>query len=383
MSLLKLKTILPQCGPEQVYTAERKKEILNAIEELNTHDNETIIEEYKEITELMAKRIQKPQKELIHEKITNIIEIIETKETIKITKITQIITDNKNNTINKNNNIEKIENELDNKIEHYTKFTKTNPMIGITWDKTRKKYRLYYDKINKYDSDLTKLTKEIIELIITKIKNTTKNNKISYIIPILNKIYDNKIISYIYNNIELFDILHVFYFLKLKDPRKKYNIYKNKIEYCYLKKNIYNGYIIKKLIDYNTFIEIIHSSNKIAVVDASNIFGLNIMSNINITKEQKYIYQIKKVFEDEKMIEQYYYKGYKIDLYFNEYNIAIECDEFDHTNRNINNEKKRESLLIKKLNCIFIRFNPDEINFDINNVLSQIYKNIKKCIVSK
>jgi very-short-patch-repair endonuclease len=372
MSLIKkLKTILPECAPEQVYTAETKKKILTAIEELNTQDNEILIEAYNEISQLMAKRIQKPQKELIHEKITNVIETIRT-ETVKTT---QIIT-----TINTTNNlIEKIENELDSKIEYYNKFTKNNPMTGITWMNDKKKWRIYNNEF-KINSDRSNLDDAIL-LILTKIETTAKNKKIKYIIPILNKIYDNNIISYKYNNIELFDIFHVFDFLKLKAPRKKYDIFRNKIEYCYLKKNIYNGYIIKKLIDYNTFLEIIHSSNKIAVVDATNIFGLNIMSTINITKEQKYINQIKKVFEDEKMIEQYYCEGYKIDLYFSDYKIAIECDEFNHTDRNIENEIKRETFLRKKLNCIFIRFNPDENNFDINNVLSKIYKNIKKYII--
>jgi len=256
MSLIKrLKTILPQCAPEQVYTAESKEQIINVIKELNTKDNDTLLEAYNEISQLMAKRIiKKPEKELIHKKITNVIETISTIKT-EIVKTTQIITTNTEDNIAEK--IGKLENELDSKIEHYNKFTKNNPMTGITWDKTRKKYRLYYDKLNKYNSDLSILTKELTDLICAKNGKNISN------ICAINFIEYKATNIIIYDNIKspLFDINHIINILDFSAPRKKYEQFKDKITNYYFKKNEYGGYIIKELINEETMYQIVLSSN--------------------------------------------------------------------------------------------------------------------------
>ena len=61
------------------------------------------------------------------------------------------------------------------------------------------------------------------------------------------------------------------------------------------------------------------------------------------------------MFEGENIQPHYSVLGYRIDLYLHEYKLAIEVDELGHTNRNINNEIKRQKALKKELNCIFIR----------------------------
>ena len=65
------------------------------------------------------------------------------------------------------------------------------------------------------------------------------------------------------------------------------------------------------------------------------------------------------------MQTQYSVSGYTIGLYFHKYKLAIEVDGLGHTNRNINNEIERQKALEKELNCIFIRINPDEKDFNI------------------
>ena len=45
-------------------------------------------------------------------------------------------------------------------------------------------------------------------------------------------------------------------------------------------------------------------------------------------------------FEGENMQKQYNILGYRIDLYFHDYNHAIETDENGHSNRNIDYEIK-------------------------------------------
>ena len=43
------------------------------------------------------------------------------------------------------------------------------------------------------------------------------------------------------------------------------------------------------------------------------------------------------------MIDQYTVDNYRIDLYFPKHKLAIECDEFDHADRDIEYEVKRQN----------------------------------------
>ena len=105
--------------------------------------------------------------------------------------------------------------------------------------------------------------------------------------------------------------------------------------------------------------------------------GIRLLDVIN-TKEQTVINSIKDAFEGENMQTQYSVLGYRIDLYFHKYKLAIEVDELGHTNRNINNEIERQKALEKELNCVFIRINPDEKDFNILKAINEIYRHIKK-----
>ena len=62
---------------------------------------------------------------------------------------------------------------------------------------------------------------------------------------------------------------------------------------------------------------------------------------------------------------------YYIDLYFEDYNLAIECDENNHKDRNTANERVREDFLLKQ-NITIVRYNPNCENFDLSNVLQVI-----------
>ena len=96
------------------------------------------------------------------------------------------------------------------------------------------------------------------------------------------------------------------------------------------------------------------------------------------SKEQTIINSIKAAFEGEYIQTQYSVLGYRIDLYFHEYKLAIEVDELGHADRNINNEIERQKALEKELNCVFIRINPDEKDFNIFKEINKIHRHIKK-----
>ena len=86
-------------------------------------------------------------------------------------------------------------------------------------------------------------------------------------------------------------------------------------------------------------------------------------------------------FEGENMETQYSVLKYKIDLYFHEYNLAVEVDEKGHKDRNSEHETERKKEIENELNCKFIRINPDEENFKIFRVQDKIFRHIKKFLI--
>ena len=76
--------------------------------------------------------------------------------------------------------------------------------------------------------------------------------------------------------------------------------------------------------------------------------GFKLYDVIN-TKEQTIINSIKDMFEGENIQTQYSVSGYRIDLYFHEYKLAIEVDKLGHIYRNIKNEIERQKTYL----CIY------------------------------
>ncbi len=101
-------------------------------------------------------------------------------------------------------------------------------------------------------------------------------------------------------------------------------------------------------------------------------FDINYDIITRLYKEQETIGQLITAFKCLNFKTQYAVGDYKIDLYFPEYKLAIECDEFNHMNRDSEYEKSREEYIKTSLECKFIRYNPDDINFNIFNVVSRI-----------
>ena len=58
--------------------------------------------------------------------------------------------------------------------------------------------------------------------------------------------------------------------------------------------------------------------------------------------------------------------------------LAIEVDELGHADRNPNNKLERQKALKREINCVFIRLNPDEKDFNIFKEISKIHRHIKK-----
>ena len=64
--------------------------------------------------------------------------------------------------------------------------------------------------------------------------------------------------------------------------------------------------------------------------------------DITLTKEQSVLKSIMDAFEGKNMQTQYNALGYRIDLYFHDYKLAIEVDEKGHKNRSVDHEIQRQ-----------------------------------------
>ena len=148
----------------------------------------------------------------------------------------------------------------------------------------------------------------------------------------------------------------------------------NENEKILIKKSTNGG---KQKINYLTFdglFRLVSKSRKTEIIDFCINIGIDINTKIYTTIEVDTLKCIIETFNSEKIILQYKVNEYKIDLYFEEKKIAIECDE---THYNIIYDKNREETIKKELECKFIRYKPYDKNFNIFKLLNEIYINIK------
>jgi very-short-patch-repair endonuclease len=113
------------------------------------------------------------------------------------------------------------------------------------------------------------------------------------------------------------------------------------------------------------------------VSDLINILNID-MNTIFSSFEASYIRIIEASFDFCKTEKQFCVDKYKIDIYFTEYKLAIECDEeIVHKNK-FEKDYKRQQIIEEILGCKFLRFNPNKKNFNIGNIISQIFKHIRE-----
>ena len=61
----------------------------------------------------------------------------------------------------------------------------------------------------------------------------------------------------------------------------------------------------------------------------------------------------------------------------------IEVDELGHNDRNDDKEKARENSIKQKLQCEFIRINPDREEYDIYVEIGKIYNHVRNSVEEK
>jgi very-short-patch-repair endonuclease len=156
--------------------------------------------------------------------------------------------------------------------------------------------------------------------------------------------------------------------------------YKENIHYIIKKNKIYksnNGgqNEIIFLLTEKTY-EILKNSYNIRNRYIVNVSDNIKMVNIGMCIENQTIGFIENSFKNIVECKRQYSIGkYRIDLYFIDYKLAIECDENNHIDRNLQEELIRENYIISLGNNI-IRYNPNTIDFDLSNVLRTINKKL-------
>lgn len=109
----------------------------------------------------------------------------------------------------------------------------------------------------------------------------------------------------------------------------------------------------------------------------TKIFGDIKNFNFLMSLETQTIGWIENSYKDvEDTKRQYVIGTYKVDLYFNDYNLVVECDENNHKDRDKNKELERQEFIISTGKTI-IRYDPNNKDFDLSFVLREIHKFIK------
>jgi very-short-patch-repair endonuclease len=91
-------------------------------------------------------------------------------------------------------------------------------------------------------------------------------------------------------------------------------------------------------------------------------------------KETSWLRIIKEAFFFLESELQFSVGTYRIDLYFPQLLVAVECDENGHSDRSSDKEVERQEFIQKTLKCQFVRFNPDVENFNIGTTIGKITK---------
>jgi len=202
--------------------------------------------------------------------------------------------------------------------------------------------------------------------------NYTKEHEIS----IANRLKEKYKCDIIFNEdtpYTLYCAQHISNIINYKNIRQYLS--NNKDNVIKIKNKTSNGEHNINYITINLVLKLLNKTRKESALDICNIIDINIHSNKFICIETDTIKSIMDTFCGEKMIKQFRINKYYIDLYFEDYRLAIECDE---KHDNIIYDSKRENEIIDELSCVFIRYKPYDKDFDIFKILNKIYLHINK-----
>lgn len=180
------------------------------------------------------------------------------------------------------------------------------------------------------------------------------NINLEELLKIFTSSYKHKLVSFITKNFKE----NIHYIIQKNNSLKKGSGGHNKIHYLLttqtyeLVKNSFNlkHRYLTKITDNCEHINLLMSLENQTIGFIENCFN----GVLNIKRE--------------KIIDKY-----RVDLYFEDYNLVIECDENNHLDRQVEMEIKRENYILSKGNTI-IRYDPNHKLFELSLVIKEINK---------
>ena len=142
----------------------------------------------------------------------------------------------------------------------------------------------------------------------------------------------------------------------------------------YVSKSTKGGEHNAAYINHDSLMKVITKSRKPRAIELSRRLNLDLRTKYYVSIETDVIKCIMKTFQGNDMKTQFYVDNYHIDLYFENVKLAIECDESHHnSSSNKIKDRERQDHISQKLSCKFIRFNPNDKNFNLFTLLNEIY----------
>jgi len=120
------------------------------------------------------------------------------------------------------------------------------------------------------------------------------------------------------------------------------------------------------------------TSRSTHVREVSSMLRINIDEMSAPFKEQVALRVIQTAFKHVPQTREFSVGRFRIDLYFPTIRLAVECDERDHKHYDPKREENRENFIRNRIDCEFLRFNPDDKGFNVGNVINEIMQLIYK-----
>jgi very-short-patch-repair endonuclease len=129
-----------------------------------------------------------------------------------------------------------------------------------------------------------------------------------------------------------------------------------------------------KFLDKEGVTELVYASRIPGSIDIAKALAIPLSAKFKQHyHEMGTIKVIMDAFEGEKMLRQHWLLGYRVDLYFPELKIFVECDEKNHQGYDKEKEELRTRVL-SQTGSRWVRYNPDEKDFNVIRVINQIYR---------
>lgn len=128
--------------------------------------------------------------------------------------------------------------------------------------------------------------------------------------------------------------------------------------------------------------KIICKTRKPIGIELAKKLGIDVYDIMHVPLETSLVHFLQEVYKNEKIILQYSVGPYRIDLYFPDYNLGVECDEYFHIFQK-EDDIKRELYIKEKLKCEFVRFSHDKKNKHLPQLICKINKIIENTKLNK